>query len=93
MNQSAPTLPYRMTFLAHSPELMDQMKLALRDRFEQMNYETVDFENGPAKARACLAAGSEVIKFLNDTGFHLIRRLIRKRHGQDPAESARLGEE
>ena len=59
MTQSAPTPPYRMTFLAHSPELVDQMKLALRGRFEQMNYEAVDFDNGPAKARACLEVAAK----------------------------------
>ena len=75
MPQPAPTPPYRMTFLAHAPELMEQMKLALRGRSEQMAYESVDFDNGPAKARACLEAGSEVLLCHGGTG-EAIRRTI-----------------
>lgn len=75
MTQSAPTPPYRMTFLVHAPELVDLMKLALRGRFEQMSYEFIDFESGPAKARACLEAGSEVIICHGGTG-DAIRRSV-----------------
>lgn len=75
MIQSAPTPPYRMTFLAHSPELVEQMKLALRGRFEWMSYESVDFETGPAKARACLEAGSEVILCHGGTGDAICRAI------------------
>ena len=75
MTQTTPMPPYRMTFLAHSRELADHVRLALRGRAEQVNYEFIDFETGPAKARACLEAGSEVILCHGGTG-DAIRRSI-----------------
>ena len=34
-------------------------------------------------------AGSQIIQFIDDTGLHLVRRLIRKGHGKDTTKSAR----
>ena len=67
--------PYRFAVLAHAPEIIDYVRMALEGTPEDVRYELVDMENSVLRARACLDEGAEVVICHGGTGNAIVQAL------------------